>query len=47
MIEGLWPNQAIYDEIHNHQLYIDTWENDAIDWTGLVRVEYHRFTKIL
>ena len=47
MIEGLWPNQAIYDEIHNHQLYKDAWENDAIDWTGLVRVEYHRFSKIL
>jgi hypothetical protein len=46
MIEGLWPNQAIYDEIHNHQLYIDAWENDAIDWTGLERVEYHRFTLI-
>jgi hypothetical protein len=47
MIEGFWPNQAIYDEIHNHQLYKDTWENNDIDLTGLIPVEYHRFTKIL
>ena len=46
MLEGLWPNQAIYDEIHNHQLYIDAWEKDYINWDGMTRIEYHRFTLI-
>ncbi len=46
MVEGLWPNQKIYDEIHNNQLYLDAWENDEFNWNGLVRMEYHRFKKI-
>ncbi|MEA3460351.1 MAG: hypothetical protein U9R49_00640 [Bacteroidota bacterium] len=46
MLEGLWPNQAIYDEIHNHQLYTDAWENFDFDWEGMTRYEYHRFTLI-
>jgi hypothetical protein len=46
MLEGLWPNQAIYDEIHNHQLYTDAWENFDFDWEGMTRNEYHRFTLI-
>ena len=46
MVEGFWPNQEIYDEIHNHQLYKEAWENDDFNWDGLIRLEYHRFTKI-
>jgi len=46
MLEGLWPNQAIYDEIHDHQLYIDAWENIDFNWDGMTRIEYHRFTLI-
>ena len=46
MIEGLWPNQAIYDEIHNHQLYIDASANDNFNWDGMTRIEYHRFILI-
>ena len=46
MLEGLWPNQAIYDEIHNHQLYTDAWENFDFDWEGMTRNEYHRFTLV-
>ena len=46
MIEGLWPNQAIYDEIHNHQLYKDAQEKIVSHWDGLVNLEYHRFTLV-
>ena len=46
MLEGLWPDQAIYDEIHNHQLYTDAWENFDFDWEGMTRYEYHRFTLV-
>lgn len=46
MLEGLWPNLAIYDEIHNHQLYTDAWENFDFDWEGMTRYEYHRFTLV-
>jgi len=46
MFEGFWPNQKVYDEIHNHQLYKDAWENDDFNWDGLVRMEYHRFIKL-
>lgn len=46
MVEGLWPNQEVYDEIHNHQLYKDAQESDDINWDGLVNIEYHRFTKL-
>ena len=46
MLEGLWPDQAVYDEIHNHQLYTDAWENFGFDWEGMTRYEYHRFTLV-
>ena len=45
MVEGLWPNQEVYEEIHNHQLYKDARENNnEFNWDGLVNIEYHRFT---
>ena len=46
MVEGLWPNQTIYDEIHNHQLYKDAQEKIVSNWDGLVNIEYHRFTLV-
>ena len=46
MIEGFWPNQAIYDEIHNQQLYKDAQEKIVSSWDGLVNLEYHRFTLV-
>ena len=46
MIEGFWPNQAIYDEIHNQQLYKDAQEMIVSKWDGLVNLEYHRFTLV-
>ena len=27
MLEGLWPDQAVYEEYHKHPLYTDAWEN--------------------
>lgn len=46
MIEGLWPDQTVYDEIHDHPLYKEAWASDDFNWDGLVRVEYHRFIKL-
>ena len=46
MIEGFWPNQDIYDEIHNHPLYKGAIANDDFNWEGLVSVDYHRFIKL-
>jgi hypothetical protein len=48
MIEGLWPDQAAYELIHDNQLYIDASTRTANDtaMVGLVSVEYYRFEKI-
>ena len=48
MIEGLWPDQAAYDLIHDHQLYIDARAVTANDsaLNGLTSVKYYRFEKI-
>jgi hypothetical protein len=45
MVEGLWPDQAAYDLIHNHQLYIDAMTANATAMDGLVNVKYYRFEK--
>ena len=49
MIEGYWPNQALYDTIHNHELYKNN--NPATKaeedlWKALKSVDYNRFTLI-
>jgi hypothetical protein len=46
MIEGFWPDQATYELIHDHQLYIDAWTAIQDKWEGLVSVKYYRFEKI-
>ena len=46
MVEGHWPTQSVYDEIHEHQLYQEAANNDADIFDGMVWKEYHRFTKI-
>ena len=44
MIEGCWPDQAAYDIIHDHQLFINARGSlDSIFWNNLHSVEYHRF----
>lgn len=46
MVEGLWPDKATYDIIHENQLYIDASNADSNQFNGLVSVEYHRFGKV-
>ena len=46
MIEGLWPDQATYDKIHNHPLYQEAWANISMNLDGMSRIEYHRFSLI-
>jgi len=44
MIVGCWPDQAAYDIIHDHQLFINARTSlDSILWNDLQSVEYHRF----
>jgi hypothetical protein len=48
MIEGYWPNQAIYDTIHNHELYKRAHsisEKDAL-WNAVSSVSYNRFVLV-
>ena len=48
MIEGYWPNQAIYDTIHNHELYKRAHrisENDTL-WNAVSSVSYNRFVLV-
>ena len=45
MIEGYWPNQAIYDTIHNHKLYKrahNISEQDEL-WNAVSSLSYNRF----
>ncbi|KPK84497.1 MAG: hypothetical protein AMS27_09810 [Bacteroides sp. SM23_62_1] len=46
MLEGYWPDQAIYDSIHNHALYIEAWDPDTALWNKLDAVLYHRFIRV-
>jgi hypothetical protein len=45
LINGLWPNQEIYDEIHNHELY----QSSTKGWEELMNmikfVKYDRFVR--
>jgi hypothetical protein len=48
MIEGYWPNQAIYDTIHHHELYKRAHrisEKDAL-WNAVSSVSYNRFVLV-
>jgi hypothetical protein len=46
MVEGFWPDQATYDIIHKHKLYIDAANADSTLWDGLINVNYYRFLKV-
>lgn len=46
MVEGHWPNQEIYNEIHEHPLYQEVSDNNADSYDGMVWMEYHRFIKV-
>ena len=46
MVEGLWPDQAAYDLIHNHQLFKDARTASSTAMDGLVFAKYYRFEKV-
>ena len=49
MIEGYWPNQALYDTIHNHELYKNnnpTTKAEEEVWKALKGVDYNRFIRV-
>lgn len=43
MLEGYWPDQEIYDLIHNHELYKNSDIGYEEVWTGLKSVSYNRY----
>ncbi len=46
LINGYWPNQQVYDEIHNHELYKNATEWDTDLWKNLYMTQYNRFTRV-
>jgi len=46
MIEGYWPNQAIYDTIHKNELYINEFKAFRELLEKMKWVSYNRFTII-
>jgi hypothetical protein len=44
MVEGSWPNQAIYDTIHNNELYLNATKAEEKVWVGKDIYLYSRFT---
>jgi len=47
LIEGYWPDQAIYDTIHNNKLYKNfkpAMKAEEDLWKALKSVSYNRFT---
>jgi hypothetical protein len=47
LVEGYWPDQAIYDSIHANKLYQDAWSaEDKAVWNKFRTVSYHRFTLV-
>jgi hypothetical protein len=48
LVEGNWPNQAIYDTIHNHVLFknITPTQDEEKLFDELKRISYNRFTLV-
>ncbi len=49
LINGYWPNQEIYSEIHNHELYKkykNAIKEDEELWNNLYRIRYDRLTRV-
>lgn len=49
LLEGSWPNQAIYDTIHNNKLYKDIKPETKAEeelWKSLNDFVYNRFTLV-
>ena len=47
LVEGFWPNQNVYNVIHDHELYKTAMENEEQIWEGLEMAWYNRFTKVV
>ncbi len=45
LINGYWPNQEVYDEIHNHELYKKAMNLEVI-MDKLNLISYDRFIKV-
>lgn len=43
LIEGYWPDQALYDTIHNNELYKNAMTAEEKLFNGLTNVSYNRF----
>ena len=46
MLNGNWPNQQVYDEIHEHELYKSALEPEEELWDNLTTTLYCRFTRV-
>jgi hypothetical protein len=47
MVEGYWPNQAIYDTIHKNKLYLNSMSpEDKKMWSRMKNISYNRFTLV-
>lgn len=46
MVQGNWPNEEVYEEIHEHELFKEASKTISEIFTGLVSVEYHQFKKL-
>ena len=46
MINGFWPNQEVYDEIHDNELYKNSMEGDEELFNNLKQTWYNRFTRV-
>lgn len=46
LINGFWPDQEAYDEIHNHELYQNAITGDEELWKNMNSTWYNRFTRV-
>lgn len=46
MVEGYWPDQATYDEIHGNELYKNAFDTEDPAFEAMVNIWYHRFNRI-
>jgi hypothetical protein len=46
MLNGFWPDQAAYDEIHNHELYRSAIEAEDEIWNKGKYTWYNRFQRV-
>ena len=46
LLEGYWPNQALYDTIHKNILYRNAFNRGNKIWSGINNISYHRFSLV-